>query len=437
MSRRRLFFGWRVVGAAFTDAVFAWGIGFYGPPVFLEVLHASRGWPIALVSAALTAHFLAGAVVVSRLATLHERLGLVAATRLGAGLTALGLLGWALAPEAWLLFLAAPLSGAGWALTGAAALNAMVSPWFVRRRPAALSLAFNGASMGGVIFAPLWVALIGWLGFPGAAASVAATALLVLWVLAGRYLGRDPAAMGLVPDGDAANGGAAEASRPAPAQAGRLAAPLAAPLLSPWRDRRFLALATAAALALFAQIGLVAHLFSLLVPALGKPGAGSTMAGVTGCAIFGRFLLGFLLPPGLDRRLAAAVNVGLQALGSVVLLLAADSVPLLLLGCALFGPGLGNVTSLPPLIAQAEFRPAEQARVVAWVTATGQAAYAFAPAAFGLLRDLQGPEWLFAAAALVQLAAAGSFMAGRLQAPDARGDASRAARRRPEAPGPS
>jgi hypothetical protein len=54
----------------------------------------------------------------------------------------------------------------------------------------------------------------------------------------------------------------------------------------------------------------------------------------------------------------------------------------------LFGLGLGNATSLPPLIAQQDFAPAETARVVALVTACSQAAYAFAPAAFGALREV-------------------------------------------------
>jgi hypothetical protein len=53
------YFGWKVVGAAFVLTVFGWGIGFYGPSVFLRTLHDDRGWPIALVSAAITAHFLA------------------------------------------------------------------------------------------------------------------------------------------------------------------------------------------------------------------------------------------------------------------------------------------------------------------------------------------------------------------------------------------
>ena len=37
------FYGWRVVGAAFVLATFGWGIGFFGPPVFLSAIQATRG----------------------------------------------------------------------------------------------------------------------------------------------------------------------------------------------------------------------------------------------------------------------------------------------------------------------------------------------------------------------------------------------------------
>ncbi len=415
---RETFFGWRVVAAAFIVAVFSWGISFYGPPIFLQALHTARGWPIPLISAAITSHFLLGAVVVANLATLHRRFGIVAVTRTGAILTALGLLGWAFAKQPWQLFLATPVSGAGWAMTSAAALNAMVAPWFVSRRPAALSMAFNGASLGGVVFSPLWVALIGRLGYPQAAMLVAAVVALLIWFLSGRYLGRDPGKMGLAIDGGSA-------SSPVPT---RRAPVVSAPLPYPWRDRRFVTLAVAATLSLFAQIGLIAHLFSLLVPTLGQTGAGATMGAVTAGAIGGRTLLGIAMPANTDRRKIAAANVAMQAVGSIILLAAGTSIPLMLLGCMLFGLGLGNVTSLPPLIAQTEFSPSDIARVVALVTAISQAGYAFAPAVFGLLRSLgpiggpvgspigiltgQAPA-LFATAAIVQVAAAYTILLGR------------------------
>jgi hypothetical protein len=49
-TRPRIFYGWRVVGAAFVLAVFGWGLGFYGPPVFLSVLRETKGWPLPVIS---------------------------------------------------------------------------------------------------------------------------------------------------------------------------------------------------------------------------------------------------------------------------------------------------------------------------------------------------------------------------------------------------
>lgn len=403
------FRGWRVVGAAFVVAVFGWGVGFYGPPVFLFALHESRGWSIPLVSAAVTAHFLFGALVVARLPALHRRLGVAAATRLGGALSALGVAGWALAAEPWQLFLATAVSGAGWAMTSGAAVNAMVSPWFVRRRPAALATAYNGASLGGVLLSPLWVALIGLLGFPLAAALVGGAMALVLWVLAGRFLAHGPAAFGQRPDGDDA--AAAATAPPAPR------APL--PARAPWRDRRFGTLALGTSLGLFAQIGLIAHLFSLLAEPFGAQLAGFGAGLATACAVAGRLALGWLMRPGTDRRAAAAGSYALQLAGSLVLLAAGGGdAALLVVGIVLFGLGLGNATSLPPLIAQADFAPADTARTVALVTATSQAAFAFAPAAFGLLRALD-PAAIFLLAAALQGAAALVLLRGRGATPKA------------------
>ena len=400
----RSFFGWHVVGAAFVVAVFGWGINFYGPPVFLQVLHTTRGWPISLISAAITVHFLAGAGIVANLAALHRRFGVAGVTRAGAVLTAAGLLGWAFAPGPAWLFLAAPIGGAGWAMTSGAALNAMVSPWFARRRPAALSMAFNGASLGGVLFSPLWVAAIGRFGFHATALAIATTVLAVLWVLSGRYFRQTPATMGLPIDGEPTT---------APATAQHTIA--TDPLPRPWRDRRFATLAIGATLGLFAQIGLIAHLFSILVPILGDTGASAAMGGATALAIGGRSLLGWTIPPHANRRTVAAANLSIQAIGSIVLLTAGASVPLVLLGTGLFGLGLGNVTSLPPLIAQTEFPTPDVPRVVALVTALSQAGYAFAPALFGLLREYgdSGTMLLFGVAATVQLGAAGTMLVGR------------------------
>ena len=409
-TQARGFYGWRVVAAAFVMAAFGWGIGFYGPPVFLSVVRETRGWPVALISAAVTLHFLVGAVVGANIPAFHRRFGAAAVTKAGAFSVAAGILVWATASAPWQLFGAAMLSGAGWGTLSAAALNAIVSPWFVRARPSALAMAYNGGSVGGIVFSPLWVAAIGILGFPMAAAAVGAVVALTMWALSDLVFSRTPEKMGLLPDGDAPGVPSVSVTSPA-------ARPLPGGLL--WRDRRFLTLTAGMGFGLSAQIGLATHLFSLLVPALGAQQTGLAMALVTVMAIAGRTLLGWLMPLGTDRRLVACFGYALQLAGSVVFVAAAGTnVPLLILGVVLFGAGFGNATSLPPLIAQVEFVKEDVQRAVALVVATAQGGYAFAPAAFGLIREVTQTQpgeapWLFAAAALVQGLAIASFLAGR------------------------
>ena len=82
----------------------------------------------------------------------------------------------------------------------------------------------------------------------------------------------------------------------------------------------------------------------------------------------------------------------------------------------LFGVGIGNVTSMPPLIAQVEFVKDDVPRIVALNVAIGQAVFAFAPAVFGLVRDFV-PAWngsaVFALAALVQTLSIAALLGGR------------------------
>jgi hypothetical protein len=78
------FYGWRIVGAAFVLAVFGWGLGFYGPPIYLQAVRDIRGWSLPLVSAAVTVHFLFGALIVASLPKLYLRYGLPAVTKAGA-----------------------------------------------------------------------------------------------------------------------------------------------------------------------------------------------------------------------------------------------------------------------------------------------------------------------------------------------------------------
>lgn len=367
--------------------MFGFGVGFYGPGIYLVALHRSHGWPIATISLAVTAHFLAGALLITVLPDVYRRFGTATTTVSGAVLAAAGAIAWTNARELWQLVPALLLSGAGWSAMSGAALNFIVAPWFARERPRAISTAFNGASIGGLLFAPLWTAMIAYAGLEAAGAMVAFATVTGVCPLAWIVLRRAPGAT-----------------------ASKAAAPMTRRALL--GQPGFVTLSAAFALGMFVQIGLFAHLIARLEPAFGPTIAAFAISLATLCAVLGRSLMGRLLDVH-DRRLAAAANFLVQAVGTLLLAFGEGMAPLAL-GCVLFGLGVGNLTSLPPLIAQREFRPADVGTVVALITAINQAVFAFAPAILGGLREATGTYIeVFVAGAVLQGAAAGIIVLGR------------------------
>src|SRR5262249_52677779 len=144
-----------------------------GPPVFLGTVHAAYGWPIALISSAVTLHFLVGASVGACIPQLYRRFGAARVTMTGSLCMGAGVVGWAMVSQPWQLFVVAVFTGIGWSSMSAPAINGIVAPWFSKGRPKALGMAYNGGSIGGVIFSPLWVAAIGLLGFAGSSLAIA------------------------------------------------------------------------------------------------------------------------------------------------------------------------------------------------------------------------------------------------------------------------
>jgi hypothetical protein len=371
------FYGNTIVHAAFVVAMFGWGVGFYGPPIFLHAVIERTGWSLSLVSAAITFHFLFGAGVVAFLPMVHRRFGVPLATAVGAIVLAVGIVGWACAAQPWQLFVAAMFTGGGWVPLGAVGINAIVSPWFVNKRPMALAKAYNGASVGAMVFSPLWVALIHRLGFPAASMMVGLVMIAIVLTLARSVISRTPADRRQHVDGVAPEFLDTKAipSEQIPSSHSEL-----------WRSRAFVTLAVAMALGLFAQIGLLAQLFSMMVPIFGAQVSGWIMALATGCGMGGRLVITRILSVQTNRRYSASASYAVQALGTLLLWMAGlDQLAFIVLGVALFGLGIGNATSLPPLIAQTDFARGEVARVVARCVAFSQALYAFAPVVLAVL----------------------------------------------------
>ncbi|BBH34045.1 Predicted arabinose efflux permease, MFS family [Pseudomonas sp. 43mfcvi1.1] len=370
------FFGKTVLTCTFILAIIGWGVGFYGPPIYMQAVMERTGWPIAQVSTAVTLHFLSGTIVIANLPRLYARFGIPAITLLGSIVLGIGVNIWAQADQLWVLYAGAVCSGIGWVTLGAAAVNTLIAPWYVKDRPKALGKAYNGASLGGVIFSPLWVLLIERFGFAMAALVISVIAVLLIGALAFLVFSKSPQSLGQHPD---------NADQPEPLPISASATPWST--MQTLRSARFRTLAAGMSLGLFAQIGLIAHLYSILVGRMGAHDASFAMGLATASAMGGRYVAARLMIQGMNRRQLACLGYAIQVLGTLMLL-GLDLHPTVAwIAVALIGSGIGNATSLPPLIAQAEFSREQTARVIALMVAISQATYAFAPAFFGLLRS--------------------------------------------------
>jgi Na+/melibiose symporter-like transporter len=263
-----------------------------------------------------------------------------------------------------------------------------------------------------VIFSPLWVALIAWMGFTGAASFVGVIVIVVVLLLACYIFTKTPESIGQPLDGDDSNTTISQRLERNRSES--------LPGAALWRNWAFITLSAGMAIGLFAQIGLLAHLFNLFSPAVGAQQMGWLMGLGTACAIGGRSIAARAVQRFGNRRSVAAVGYLIQALGSTTLLLSGgDSIWLITLGVMLFGSGIGNATSIPPLVAQSDFAPGDVARVVALIVAIGQGTYAFAPAFFSLLQsDVYGgpgamQSLFFATAIGIQILAAAAYLAYR------------------------
>ncbi|SEO07925.1 MULTISPECIES: MFS transporter [unclassified Pseudomonas] len=405
------FFGKTVLTCTFILAMIGWGVGFYGPPIYMQAVMDRTGWPVAQVSAAVTLHFLSGTLVIANLPRLYARFGVPAITLLGSIVLGVGVNIWAQASQLWVLYAGAICSGIGWVTLGAAAVNTLIAPWYIKERPKALGKAYNGASMGGVIFSPLWVLLIERFGFATAALVISSVAVVLLGCFAFLVFNKSPQSLGQHPD---------NADQPEPVAISSSAVPWTA--AQTLKSANFRSLAAGMSLGLFAQIGLIAHLYSILAARMGAQDASFAMGLATASAMGGRYVAARLMTQGMNRRQLACLGYGIQMLGTLMLLGLDIHPAVAWVAVVLIGSGIGNATSLPPLIAQTEFSREQTARVIALMVAISQATYAFAPAFFGLVRSAfavpsQAIAAIVIAAVVVQLLAILSFYKGVVTRP--------------------
>jgi MFS family permease len=373
----RYFHGWNVLAATFVMALFSFGLGFYGLTVYLATLQRLHGWSASAVSAPVTVYYVAGALLSAGIGDLYLRFGPRAVVAGGSVAMAGGVAMLGVVTQPWHLYPVFLVMSIGWGAMSGAAINVILAPWWERRRGFAVSLAFNGATLGGVIITPALIPLIGALGFTRALATAGLVLLVVLLALAGGVLKRGPEELGLRPDGDPG-----PRPRAAPSTG---SAPLRRDALRTWR---FWSVSAPFALGLAAQVGVLTHLVAIVLPALGAGGAAPAVSLTTAAGVIGRLGTGAVVDR-LNRRVVSSVTLLVQISG-LALLAWAPSAAAVYAGCALFGLGVGNMTTLPGLILAVEWPRERFASLVGLVVGINQLTFAFGPSLVGVVRDWAG-----------------------------------------------
>lgn len=383
MMATSIFYGWYVVLVCFVIAVFGYGLGFYGPGIYLTSLQALHGWSTALISFAITGYYVLSATFIFFFGDAFERFGPRRVVLMGSAALGAGVAGLTLITAPWQMYAAFLVMSVGWATMSGAAINIIIAPWFEHKRGLAVSLALNGASCGGVCIVPFLLFLIAHFGFAPGLYLAVGTMLVIVVPSVITMLHRHPHALGLFPDGEQPAAPAhAEPHHHPPAHT------------APWRRtevlRRinFWTISIPFALGLTAQVGFLTHQIAYLKPLLGTHEAGLAVSVTTMAAVCGRLITGSVIDR-LPRRKVSSVNFALQAiaLGAMI----AFPTPLALyLACGGFGLGVGNMISLPALIVQQEFPTEQFAKIISLIVAFNQFTFAFGPGVLGIMRDATG-----------------------------------------------
>lgn len=373
-----LYHGWKVVGVCFMAALFTWGFGVFGASVYLAEITRATGWPVSIVSAAITVFYLTNAVSLTTVGAAIDRRGARPVLMFGVVCLALSVVLIGQAQAQWQLFGAFVVLGLGYATLSMTGLSATIAPWFEKYQGRSVAIALMGASFGAMVVVPLTVMAVARFGFGPAllgAGAIIALVMLPLAALVLRY--RGPAELGLARDGVAVS---LTARTAAPAAVWTRAGAV--------RTRALWTIAIGFALGLLVQVGFLTHHLKLAEATLGSIGAGWLVSATGLTGLIGRTVLA-TIADRVNVRLWSCLIFALQtmALG----LMAAIPMAEVLIGTSLlYGFCLGQITTLSPIVVRREFGAASFGAIYSVAATVIQLSSAFGPAFYGVLRDLVG-----------------------------------------------
>lgn len=372
----RIFYGWRIVAVCLIAAVVGNALGLFGSSVYLHSIVETRGWPTSFVSGAVTSFHLISALLVMFVGSTIARVGPRPVVVTGALAMATGVAIVGRIDQPWQVYLAFLIMGVGWACLSQTAMATTLAPWFERYQGRAVSVASLGASVGGMIGAPLLLFGIARAGFASTTTFAAAIAFVLLIPLAWLILKRRPQDIGLLPDGAPATVTGTARTTPKWTRSAAL------------RTGALRTVIVTFGMATMVQVGFVTHQVTFLASTLSTSAISLTVSATAVMALISRLLLVRFADQVDQRKMAAVVLVTAAVAFAVMALFRSPSV--LVAACILFGFTIGNVTTLSPIIVRREFGAGSFGAIFGAASVLIQLATAMGPSFYGVLRDLSG-----------------------------------------------
>lgn len=195
----KLFYGWRMVGAAALIQFLHGGLLIQSFGAYVAVLSEDRGWSKTALSGGAAIQSLEGALLGPVLGWIVDRFGARAMVQTGIVILGLGFIALSQIDSIGGFYGAIVLLALGSSLSGYFPLTVTLVHWFRRKRARALSIMSLGLAVGGVA-----VPLVAWAmqtyGWRSTAFASGIATILIGWPLA-RVLRRHPADMGETEDG--------------------------------------------------------------------------------------------------------------------------------------------------------------------------------------------------------------------------------------------
>ena len=403
----RLHYGWWIAIGSLALLFVTVGVGYYGLAVFLRPLQEEHDWSNGVVSGATGLYFtvsgLTGALIgphIDRHGPL--RLMTVGTVLLGGSVAAVGFV-----DAIWQLYAVYLAMAVGFGLAASIGVNAMLARWFVHKRARAMSIAFTGVSLGGVVLAPLGTALIDSGGISLAAVVMGLLVVGVAMPVVRGLLVWDPAEMGLEPDAGAAPPTTSRAALGAEVQRREWRRVEAVRTVAFW------ALLIGFVLVLLAQTGFLLHQISFLEDRLGSRQAASFALSVTALgSILARLAVG-TVADRLDKRLLTVALFAVQAT-AVLLLIHTDNTVLTYGLVLVVGFTIGNIYMMQTLLTSEIYGVVSLGAILGLLLLTSQLGSGVGPVLVGVLEDATGDYTVpFTITSLLTYLAAGSILLAR------------------------